>query len=200
MENEIEQIRTEICQYFDEKNKLPEERYELSEGGLFYFTSERYMQTDLKRNWVVCKIEIFNIETSEKLLEYITDADDNDFAACWFQKDNKDYLILPEAFQGQSIVDISQKQLHSFYSSQEPFIWQTIYPSPDGNKLAVEGCYWACPRELRIYDSTEIVKLPYLIVYQESNFDNDCTIEHWKNNDTLVVCRNQKEISEINLK
>lgn len=199
MKNEIEKVRQDIQKYFDENNRLEKERYELSEGGLYYFTSERYKQNDPKRNWVICKIEIYNIETTEKILEYFTDADDNDYCACWFKKNGDDYLILPEAFQGQSIVDIREKKLYSFYSSEEPFIWQLIYPSPGGNKIAVDGCYWGCPNELRVYDTNKITNLPYPMIYQEASFDVNCVFEHWEGNNMIVICKNKKDIMKIDI-
>lgn len=202
MLNEIDNIRREINLYFDPNNRFNEvEQYGLSESGLYYFTSERYKQTDPKCNWVVCKIEIWDTEKAEKIYEYITDADDTDYCAKWLSKNNKEYLILPEAFQGQSIFDVNARQLHSFYSSSDPFIWTGIYPSPDGNKIAVDGCYWACPNELRIYNTENITALPYPLIYQESGFTNKngCAFEYWADNNTVVVCRNKQDIIKLKI-
>lgn len=193
MVNEIDKIRCDINQYFDENNCMPNsEHYELSEGGLYHYTSQRYRQTDTKRNWIVCKIEIWDVEKNIKIYEYITDADDNDYCACWFTKNNNDYLILPEAFQGYSVFDVQNRRLHSFYSSNDPFIWISVLPSPDGNKIAVDGCYWACPNELRIYDTTNLSQLPFALLYQQNNFtnQNECIIKHWQDNQTLAIFRN----------
>jgi hypothetical protein len=35
------------------------------------------------------------------------------------------------------------------------FCWAAVHPSPDGTRLAVEGCVWACPYELVLYDFSD---------------------------------------------
>jgi hypothetical protein len=201
MQNEIDDVRIDIKKYFDPQNKLEGERYALSESGLYYFTSERYKQSDPKRNWVICKIQIWDTEKNKIIFEYLTDADDSDYSSAWICKDKKEYLLLPEAFQGQSVFDAFSRKLYSFYSSEDTFIWVALYPSPDGNKIAVDGSYCACPSELRVYDIKNITELPYKIIYQELNFTNErgCVFEHWEDNNTIVVCRNQKDIVQIKL-
>ena len=202
MKNEIETVRQDINLYFDKNNRLGiDEHYELSESGLYYYTSERYRQTDPKRNWIVCKIEIWDIEKSVKIFEYLTNSDDMDYCSCWVHKNGKEYLMLPEAFQGQSVFDVSSKQLFSFYSREDPFIWQSIHPSPNGNKVAVDGCYWACPNELRVYNTENITELPYKMIFQDTDFTNErgCVFEYWEDNETIVVCENKKEIRKIKI-
>ena len=201
--NSIATIRKDIRKYFSEQSLLrdEEEVYGLSGGGLYYYTCQFYKQTDKNRNWVVSRIEIHNIETNEKLLEYLADSDDAHHSACWFQKGGNDYLFLPEVRAGQTIVDMNNRQLYSYYSPEEPFIWQSIFPSPDKNKIAVDGCYWACPNELRIYDITNQTALPYPCIYQMSNFTNEegCVFEEWVDNTIFTICKNKNEIVEINL-
>lgn len=200
MENEIELIRKDVKRYFHESGKLPErEHYVLSNGGLYYFTATPYKQNDPSRNWIVSKIEIWNIEASRLLFHYLRD--DDLHCGTWVQKQKKDYLFLPECSQGQSVFDVSENRLYSFYSSKDPFIWLGVFPSPDANRVAVDGCYWGCPNELRVFDISEITKLPYPMIYQEHNFDqnNKCVFESWSDNNTLVVCRNEKEIAKIEI-
>jgi hypothetical protein len=46
------------------------------------------------------------------------------------------------------------------------FCWAAHYPSLDRRFLAVDGCYWACPYELVIYDFTQPMELPYPELYR----------------------------------
>ena len=199
MKNDIEKIRTDIKKYLDLDNKEGEEDYRLSETDNFYFTAENFRQNDTKRNWVVSKIKIWETGNPTFDFDYISNSEDTIQQSCWMIKDGTEYLFLPEATGGQSVYDTKLKQLHSFYSDEEPFIWLKLCPSPDGNKLAVEGCYWACPNELRIYDISEIAKLPYPLIHQETKFDQNCEIEKWQNNHQLIFCRNKKEEIVITL-
>lgn len=201
MENEIEEIRKEVKRYFDSNNQLPGEKYQLSESGLYYYTSQRYKQSDPKRNWVVCKIELWEIKRNVQLFEYFTDADDSDCGHAWICKNNKEYLLLPEAFQGQSVFDISTNKLYSFYSSAEPFIWRHIYPSPNANKIAVIGCYWGHPNELRVYNTENITTLPYLLYYVEHSYVNENGFQfmHWQEESTVVVYTNAKKQISIKI-
>lgn len=199
MKNEIEEIRKDIIKYFDVNNRIGKEDYKLSETGNFYFTVEKFRQNDAKRNWIVSKIEIWKTGSPTFDFDYIANSEDVFDDYCWIIKDEIEYLFLPEAIGGQSVYDSQNKRLHSFYSNQEPFIWMGLYPSPDMNKLAVDGCYWACPNELRIYDISEITKLPYKLIYQESNFGDGCVVEQWKDNTHLTICRNDRNILTIAL-
>ena len=54
MENEIERIRQDIRLYFDGHNGLDGDTYQLAEFGIYYYPSERFMQSDPARTAVVC--------------------------------------------------------------------------------------------------------------------------------------------------
>jgi hypothetical protein len=44
--------------------------------------------------------------------------------------------------------------------SDDEFIWADRHAAPGQRRLAVIGCYWACPYELRVYDCAQPLSLP----------------------------------------
>lgn len=191
MTNEIDTVRADIKQYFDPNGRLGwEDGFSQSEGGLFYIETEHYKQTDPKRNWIITKVYVGHLEKNGWLFSYLTDNDDTCWA--WIDKGKKEYLLLPETQDGQSILDISTLKLYSFYSSEDPFIWAQIVPSPDQTKLAVIGCYWACPYELLIYDCSHLLELPYPYMHIQGLNDTFFKIKEWADNQTVVLTNNKK--------
>ncbi|MFZ1380605.1 MAG: hypothetical protein WAS56_13125 [Saprospiraceae bacterium] len=185
MANIIDIKRADIKQYFD-KNALTagNEKFCLSEDGIYYFVSEQYRQNDPNSNWEVTLVQIGHIEKNGFFFEYIADHDDICFL--WVYKNNKDYLLLPEFQGGQSIFDIEERKLYSFFTPDDPFIWTSIYVSPDKTKLAVTGCYFACPYEFVVYDCSNITELPYTCIYRKP-LDKYNEIHEWEDNKTIVL-------------
>lgn len=69
------------------------------------------------------------------------------------------YLVCGENYQGYTVIELDTRGRRDYLPREAKvgfgFCWATINPSPDGKHLAVEGCYWACPYETRIYDFTD---------------------------------------------
>ena len=185
MANIIDIKRADIKQYFD-KNALTagNEKFCLSEEGIYYFISAQYRQNDPNRNWEVTLVQIGHIEKNGFFFEFKADHDDICFL--WVYKNNKDYLLLPEFQGGQSIFDIEERKLYSFFTPDDPFIWTSIYVSPDKTKLAVTGCYFACPYEFVVYDCSNITELPYTCIYRKP-LDKYNEIHEWEDNKTIVL-------------
>ncbi|MDR2038906.1 MAG: hypothetical protein LBQ60_13365 [Bacteroidales bacterium] len=199
MNNEIEHIRTEVRKFFNQDNKLNVTHLDYSENGLYYYTKELYKQDAPDKNWIVCKVIIRDRKTDEKIMEYITNFEDKYICACWISKNGNDYLFLPEALEGQSVVDISQRQLYSFYSQEDTFTWKSIYPSMDRNKIAVDGFLNDGTNELRVYDIADVTQLPYRLLYKETNFIHEagCSFELWENNNTIVFCQKGRNLTRV---
>ncbi len=57
--NEIQEKRCEILNFFDQKSKIISDGiYAISESGLYYFETEKYVQNDAERNWIITKIVV----------------------------------------------------------------------------------------------------------------------------------------------
>jgi hypothetical protein len=80
-----------------------------------------------------------------------------------------DYLICGSDYQGQTIVDLNTGErvdhLPSTARDGLGFCWSAHYPSPSGQYLAVEGCHWGAPYEVRIFDFSEPMKAPWPLLY-----------------------------------
>ena len=198
MKNQIERIRADIQKHFDIQGRIGwSNEFSQSESGLYYFETEFFKQAGTQRNWIVSKIHVRHIEQQGYIFEYLTDNDD-EFSG-WVCKDNKEYLILPEAQGGQSILDLSEKKLVSFYSDEDPFIWTNVFISPGKDKLAVEGCYWACPLELVVYDCKNLMDLPYASIHRQVLSDN-IRMNQWVDNNIIeLIDDSTKNATRINL-
>jgi hypothetical protein len=78
----------------------------------------------------------------------------------WVSRDGHDYLLFPEDLEGQTVIDLTTGEVAGFSSPDDEFIWCEFYPSPDRTKLAVLGCYWACPYLIMVYDFQNPLNLP----------------------------------------
>jgi hypothetical protein len=187
MINLIQEIREDVIKHFDNNALLPntEEIY-FSPDRNFFFKSNYYLQTDNNRNWTVTKIQIFQTDTDEKIFEFIRN-DDSLFHG-WLTVDNKRYLLLSEDSEGKSIFDLDDRKFYSYSFEDDKFIWCEYYPSPDGKKLAIVGCYWACPYEIVVFDTTNPTSFPYKELYRQDTFQESV---EWLDNATLKV--NSKE-------
>lgn len=73
-------------------------------------------------------------------------------------KGDREYLIAGRSYMSQTIVDLDRAAEYEPPGDQEDggaFIWVSAVLSPDGNTLAVDGCIWACPYEVRFFDFTD---------------------------------------------
>jgi len=195
--NEIDKIRKDILEYYDPDSYISgSDDYSLSVNGIYYYETEKYKQTDSRRNWIITKVKIGCLEEQTFFFEYFSHSDD--VCSVWLYRQNKDYLLYPEAQGGQSIFDVENKRLYSFYSKEDAFIWTDILASPDNNKLAVIGCYWACPYELVIYDCSDLFVLPYPYIYRE-HVESGFSLKEWCNNQSLTLINSKGDIHTIRI-
>jgi hypothetical protein len=105
-------------------------------------------------------------------------SNDGSFYA-WLARAGRDFLLFPEDLEGQTVIDLTTGQVASFSSPDDPFIWTTFHLSPDGTKLAVVGCYWACPYQVTVYNFHEPLNLPLPKLAEFELPDNDAEFEEW---------------------
>jgi hypothetical protein len=78
------------------------------------------------------------------------------FWHAWVHSAAGDYLLCGEDYQGYSVIDLrsgfSAVNFPEAGNSGGGFCWAAATPSPCGRYVAVEGCYWACPYALAIFD------------------------------------------------
>lgn len=89
--------------------------------------------------------------------------------------DGHDYLICGENYQGQTIIQLDTGKrvdyLPDAASQGHGFCWIKIHPSPDGLTLAVEGCYWGSPYEIRFVDFSKPMMCPFPQFSHDESYD-----------------------------
>ena len=157
--NKIEKIRDEIKRYYDADQfiKNSEETF-VSPDKKFRAETAEYHQNKPGLNWDVTRVRIFDNISEEILFEFTV----NDrFFHSWLTVGGIDYLICAEDMcGGQTIIDLTHKQMSSYSEDVDGFIWTDFHLSPDEKTIAVRGCVWAYPFAIRIYDFRRPMDLP----------------------------------------
>jgi hypothetical protein len=100
-------------------------------------------------------------------------------------------LLCGEDYQGYSIVNLTAGTCKPFFPEEGykgcGFCWTAAYPSPDTLVLAVDGCYWACPYDVVLYDFRNPEDLPLRELSRVSSVVDRC--EGWTDNETFVLKR-----------
>ena len=162
--NQISKIREEIVQYLNETQIVEDSRKSsLSPSENFKLDTVQYKQNPPDRNWIITKVKIHDVKENETIFEF--NVDNDSFFHHWLTRDATEYLIFAETLcGGQSVIDLTHRILESYTTSGDGFIWTDFYPSPDKTKLAVVGCFWACPYEIKIYDFSNPLALPLPLI------------------------------------
>lgn len=82
----------------------------------------------------------------------------------WVLRPGGEYLLCGEDYQGYNVIELcTGRNVLTFppeaYEGQG-FCWGAAYPSPDGRLVAVDGCYWACPDDLVVFDFSDPLRSP----------------------------------------
>lgn len=183
--NYIDKIRAELKKDFNE-NTFQKESFNssLSPDGKFLLNITYYLSNN--NNLSLTKVEIYDQEFNNKIFDFFVNY--SSFFYGWLKKGSIDYLICAEdIFGGQTIIDLTNKQIQGYSPNEDGFIWTDFHLSPDGKILATIGCYWACPSEVKIFDFTNPMDLPLKELKEFELLDNDEIILGWTDNETLQM-------------
>lgn len=183
--NQIDKIRADIKKDFNEKtfNK-----------GVFetYFSPSKQYRLDATNfwakepHWDLTKVEIYDQNLNAKIFEFFVN--DSRILHGWVTANKVDYLVFAEdIFGGQSVADLTNRNLASYSPNEEGFIWTDFYLSPDGKTLATIGCFWACPYVLKLFDFSDPMNLPLKEIKEITLLGNDEIILGWLDNTTLKM-------------
>lgn len=91
------------------------------------------------------------------------------FPFAWVEGHVKgDFLVCGEDYQGQTIINLvtGAREDHLPRGAMEGvgFCWAAIHPSPTGKVLAIEGCFWGAPYEIRFYDFEDPMSPPWPMI------------------------------------
>jgi hypothetical protein len=105
----------------------------------------------------------------------------------WVSREGHDYLLFPEDFEGQTVIDLTDGRVAGFSSSDDPFIWAEFHLSPDQSKLAVVGCYWGGPYQVTVYDFRQPLDLPLPKMGEFNLPENDAQFAEWATESAIRV-------------
>lgn len=101
---------------------------------------------------------------------------------------------------GYEVLDLeNQSLMHVEINEDEEFIWCECLISPSQTKIAVAGCCWACPYELRVFDLSNLKNEDL----QQTGLNELATILlapgklSWINDQTVVTIDDDKETSRL---
>jgi hypothetical protein len=185
--NYIETIRNDIKKDLDE-NIYQEEDFDtfLSPNGQFRLDAIIFSNKTYWSSYSITKVEIYDNKLNEKLFDFFVN--ESRFFYGWLTSNNIDFLICAEdIFGGQTVVDLTNKQMTGYSPNEDGFIWADFHLSPDGKILATIGCYWACPAVLKLFDFSNPMNLPLREIQEIELLDNDETILGWLDNETIQM-------------
>lgn len=130
------------------------------------------------------------------------------FHHSFFMRDGNEWMVTGKTYLTQTFINLDTGQIIHFPEGDEnsfSFCWSTVHASPDGKTLAVDGCVWGAPYEIRFYDWTDINKVPkQLTIECDKDFwldPNEMENIKWTNDVTfefdLVKTRNYTDVKDL---
>lgn len=198
MTNEIQRIRSVMEREFDPTFIMCDDHLEVtSPCGKYLLVTDAFgTAADPKSPSIVVAI-VREVSTGE-VLATIKRNDDRLFFA-WVTREGHDYLLFPEDLEGQSVVDLTDRRIAGFASEDGDFIWTEFHPSHDKTKLAIVGCYWACPYQVTVYDFREPMKLPLPIVVQFDLPGNNARFGQWDSDNSFTLVDDLGQVHTFNV-
>lgn len=122
--------------------------------------------------WTYSRGVVKDVATGEVIAEVCRNYGQFPFA--WVpHKNGNEYLVCGEDYQGQTLVNCTSRTVQSYLPEEAKmghgFCWASIYPSPSGTRLVVDGCVWAGPFELIVVDFSNPDVMPWPSLEIEGN-------------------------------
>jgi hypothetical protein len=194
--NTIEEIRNEIKKYFVPNGKINESKIIFSPNRKYRIETHSYTQSKPNCNWEVTKVEVFNVFEKKLLFSFFVN--EGTFFHSWLTKEGIEYLLCAEDFcGGQTVMDLSNKIMSSYTTSEDGLIWMKHLLSPNQKLLAVLGCFWGTASFIRVYHFDKPMDLPLQIAY-EPNWVGFDMVE-WIDNKSLKVLKTENEYEVVEL-
>ena len=120
--------------------------------------------------WGYTQGKIYDLEKSETEPLAVVRRNYSSFWHKWIQHsvNGKWYLWAGESYMGYTCVDLEDGSIRD-HKPSSGFCWVSVFPSPDGKFLVVNGCYWGGPYDYKVYDFRDPEMWPLIEVgYIES--------------------------------
>ena len=79
------------------------------------------------------------------------------------------------------------------------YIWAGSKVSPNKDKIAIEGCIWGAPYQIKIYDISKPNEIPYPIIFETSWEDEYLENIGWIDNNKYLYKDEKKKEIEIKI-
>ena len=123
------------------------------------------------------------------------------FYAEWVERnDENSFLICTECYQGYGVLNLNTLE-YKFFLPPEAlngmgYIWVGGHLSPGNDKIAIIGCVWGWPYQIKIFDLQSPMTMPYAVLF-ETSYDNEYSeIIGWRNNSEFLF-KDSKNIEVI---
>jgi len=197
--NRIDQVRTEVRKYFDSNGAIADgKETHASPSGHYKLETQTFKQNRPDRAWEVTRVEVFVVQSNERLFEFI--ATYNQFFFTWLEVGGREMLICAEdPFGGQTVIDLTNRKMSSYSPDMDGFIWTEHFLSPDGMRLAVSGCVWGAPYWVNVYDFSVPHGLPLPLIKEIGIEDEGDEFGGWVDNTTIRMVTPAKEERLVSL-
>jgi len=191
--NQIDQFRINMARYL-QKASLLSDKHETYDSP----TGNYRMEIDVFRSSTYSAHRYLSVATitDQRNEEHVATIARNydPFWHCWLEYNGVEYLLCSEDFEGETVVDLMHRRTESYSSKEDRFIWAEFYPSPSRNRIAIIGCYWACPYEVIVYDFTDPLNLPLKRLTEITLPDNCAQFKEWLSDDEFTVEEDTGEV------
>lgn len=151
--------REGVEKFFLEENRLPNgvgtyaSRDSVSPSGRYKLVQSGYGTHP--GSWSYSRGEVFRVSDGVRVADVKRNY--SSFPLTWMEDHHgHDYLICGEDYQGQTFCQLDTGIVKNHVPDEafegHGFCWATHELLPDGKTLLVDGCFWACPYEFRLYD------------------------------------------------
>lgn len=165
---------------YNEEFVSPSGRYRLQIGTI---------QSSEKRHWDYSIGKVDDMNNNETLFTV-----HRNYPHFWHtfvkHSNGNEYLLCGEDYQGYTVINLTEREeqvvRNEGADTGSGFCFANVIPSPDGNTLAVDGCYWACPYDIVFYDFTEPDVVPLNKLSMMPGYLEDAEY-YWEDNNTFVA-------------
>lgn len=187
-EEEKEEASALLKEYIWQEDHAMESSFVESDSGKYTLEVTRFRT--LKGSWNYSRGRVRRTGSDEIIAEVRRNYSAFPYAFVEDHPNGHDYLVCGEDYQGQTVVELDTGERRDYLPQKAKkgfgFCWAAIHPSPDGNMLAVEGCFWACPYEVLVVDFSNPLEGPWSEFHRETRWEN---FFGWKDNNSCEIGR-----------
>lgn len=149
--------RIEIDKYFVPENEPPNSIEYLSVNGEYKLIVSTFVTKP--GSWNYTQGKVFKTGSHNPIA--VINRNYHKFLFSWMLEhaNGHDYLITGEDYQCQTIIELDTGKRADNYNST--FCWTGIHPSIEGKLLAVSGCFWGAPYDIKVFDFSNPLHIPW---------------------------------------